>query len=133
MTTEEIQLAFWTDLRKSNQELFNGNPSSTQYFDIPINDEFIIRLDIYLNPKNYRKKGTQTIALIINGKKNDSIKSNFSGNKDYIILHDNGILFQASNGIAHSPITEDPNSWDSYKKWFTKYAQKLKQLLNSWD
>lgn len=133
MKTKEIQLAFWTDLRNSNQELFNGYPSNTQYFDIPISNGFIIRLDIYIKPKHYRTKGTQTIALVLNDKKNASVKSEFSVNKDYIFLHDNGILFQASNGIAHSPITENPTSWDSYKKWFTKYTKKLKEIASSWE
>lgn len=133
MTTKEIQLAFWTDLRNSNPELFDGCPSDTQYFDIPMRNGFIIRLDIYIKPKYYRTKGTQTIALVLNDKKNASVKSKFSANKDYFFLHDNGILFQASNGIVHSPVTGEPVSWDSYKKWFTKYTKKLKEIVSSWE
>lgn len=132
MKTKEIQKNFWRRLKESKPELFTGTPEDVHYFDVTINNNsnFIIRLNLYLQPAKCREKGAQTIAVVVPYDKVRAIKALYDNNCETI--HDDFIVHRVSNANINQPISEDESKWQPYLSWFEEYTQKLKSLLESW-
>ena len=131
MPISDIQLAFWTRLKESNPELFNGNPQGEHYFDIKIEnvDHVIIRLDIYLCQRDFEEKGVQTIALVVSPETNRMINTLYED--DCESLKKDCVINRVTNKLLTCPIDQNDNNWQPYIDWFTKYTSAMKDLLLS--
>lgn len=131
-TTSQIQKAFWTKLKESKPELFNGTPSGYYYFNINVKGKSYIkiRLNIYLTPSEFKINGPQTVSLVIPAGKCKQINDLFE-NDCKAIKNDCVVIWYKNAGIKDM-IPEDPIKWQPYIDWFVKYTQKLKDLLESW-
>lgn len=132
MPAQDPRKPFWEKLKSDNSELFTGTSPEPHYFDVNIKglSHIKIRLNLYLDESDIREKGAQSISLVISAHSLKPIKDLFE--QDCSSIKNDCVIIRYKNANINQPIPEDESQWQPYIDWFTKYAQKLKFLLESW-